>query len=989
MKPRLATLSSPSFALISVLALVSLAALTATAFLASARLDRQATRSLGETTRLEMACTSARECASQTLNIMCEPKWQTIATYWRGTNATDWTNEVGYLLLGRPNSAANVRWTYFCGFNPAPHKKLDTNTFLIEGTNITPGSYLTEIGSFMATMTNGFVTNPASTDTNCTRIPLLGGRTSPPVGWTYIYQDKKIANSTNTTNVPVARFSYYMEDLTGLIDAERMGGTTRSTGTNASEICLTNLTTNWNSGSIINATNYSLFTNPVNRAKYFSPALLLYANSNISTNDLRYFAHGLLSWSNFPNNIPVGIAITNSKGYGQGDNNTLKFTLNSSGNLVLSNIYGMFISNVPSWTNTTANRAGGMTPTTYVSNIAANIVDLFDADNLPTTSTNAGANIRGIESYPFVNEIWDRYELTNWVTTPTNNRLTVSYDLKITTWIELWNMSAQAVTNGTLRIIYKNRESMTNMTGGTNIPVTFTQTLSYFTNVDLVFTNTTATPSNLTNCGIPAMAFHMIPLPTYITNFTTTITNATTITNNTNLVLLWRPNGNSNGYAAYYAATSNSMSLPSNLLSHPTQVDASSTSFSGIQRNTNTPTIHYLSPSQTVWWRGNATPNSDLTLGLAGDPRMSFFLSSSSGQTWFDHQFEAGRASWWARNTLGAGASSYSVDLSKWPETSHNATAFSNITNPAMSPSNSTLVSRLQSTNGTMAQVTYNQLPTNIIQLGQVFDPMQWQYNITLNPAGVPVTGATASPASGGGNTLRIGRPEHPRFAFTNLGGTYPVPNMGLAAAALLDIFSVSNSYDTGGKINLNTAPAPVLRALAGGVILSNDTAMTPFATLAIPATMTEAFAQGVMRYRSVYPFLSSSQLAFIATDYGITNSASTHWTNTWPTNAVFGNTNPAIPLTNAPGNTLGTTASIGVSSWNDQAAEEWFSKIYNLSTVQSWNYRTYVVAQLVGTNGLPTGPTMRKYSLMYIRYNNPFSSGISAGPFMSFESPY
>jgi len=203
-------LSSPSFALISVLALVSLAALTATAFLASARLERQATGSLGDTARLEMACTSARECAIQTLNIMCEPQWQTIATYWRGTNTDDWTNELGYLLLGRPNNVANVRWTYFCGFNPSPHKKLDTNVFLVQGTNANPGSYLTEIGSFMATMTNGFVANPTSTDTNCTLIPLLGGRTSPPVGWTYIYQDKKIANSTNTTNVPVARFSYYM-----------------------------------------------------------------------------------------------------------------------------------------------------------------------------------------------------------------------------------------------------------------------------------------------------------------------------------------------------------------------------------------------------------------------------------------------------------------------------------------------------------------------------------------------------------------------------------------------------------------------------------------------------------------------------------------------------------------------------------------------------------------------------------------------------------
>jgi hypothetical protein len=289
-------------------------------------------------------------------------------------------------------------------------------------------------------------------------------------------------------------------------------------------------------------------------------------------------------------------------------------------------------------------------------------------------------------------------------------------------------------------------------------------------------------------------------------------------------------------------------------------------------------------------------------------------------------------------------------------------------------------------------QIIYNTLPANIVQLGQTFDPMQWSYNVNNNSNGLPLTGATAASSSGGGHTLRIGRPEHSRFAFVKLKttDTYPVPNMGQSAVALLDIFSVSDSYNNEGKINLNTAPAPVLRALAGGVTLTNDSQMMPSATLPVPNRMTEAFAQGVMRFRAVNPFLTSSQLAFIATDYGITNPITSHWTNTWPRNAVFGNTNPTISLdTNAPGNPSSwTTASNGVSEWNDQAAEEWFSKIYNLSSVQSWNYRTYVVAQLVNTNGLPTGPTMRKYSLMYIRYNNAFPT-ISAGPFISFESPY
>ena len=982
MRHRLPALFSPSFALISVLALVSLASLTATAFLASARLDRQANRSLGESARLEMACASAMNCAKFTLNQFCQDSWTPVATYWRGTNATDWTNETGYLLFGVPR-AGQVSWVYHCGFNPAIHRKIDSIPFYVKGTNINPGSYLTQIGTFMAAMTNNFVTNPASTDTNCTLIPLLGGRTSPPVGWTYIYQDKKIANSTNTTNVPVARFSYYMEDLSGLIDAERMGGTTRNNGIDASEITLTNLTTNWSSNSIINPTNITQFTNSTNRARYFSPGLILYANTNLSTNDLRYFAHGLLSWSTFPNVIPAGIPITNNLGYAQGGN--LKLNLNSA---TIDTIAATITNNLPNFTN----RAGGMSGNTYVSNIAANIVDLFDTDNFATT---VGQSVRGIDSYPFVNEIWDRVELKNInVNTSVPTNWVVKYDLEITTWMELWNMSSQPVTNGSMRVFYRNREVLTNRTSGaTDIPSSFTNSLNYTTNVTLNFTTnflpTNPTISDLTNSRISLNSYHMVSFPTFTNSVSINLTNIPTgtVSTKTNLFLLWATNGNLNGYATYFS--SNSAALPSSMGISTSRVDSSSSAFNGIQRNTNSPAKHYLDSSQTVWWRGNATPNSDLSLGLTGDPRIMFHLSPTAGQTWWDHQFESARASWWARNTMGAGADKYTVNLNSWPEYGHNSSSYPNTTDPSKDPLSITIPS--QETNKPV-QIIYNAVPTNIVQLGQTFDPMQWSYNVNNNTNGLPLTGATAANSSGGGHTLRIGRAEHPRFAFTNMGGTFPVPNMGVSAAALLDIFSVSNSYDNGGKINLNTAPAPVLRALAGGVTLTNDPAMMPSSTLAVPDTMTEAFVQGVMRYRATYPFLSPSQLAFIATDYGITNTPSTSWTNTWPTNAVFGNTNTTIFLTNAPGNTLGTTASMGVTEWNDQAAEEWFSKIYQLTSVGSCNFRTYVVAQLVDTNGLPSGRSTRKYYLMHIRYADPGSSSTpanSSGPFISYESPY
>jgi hypothetical protein len=62
----------------------------------------------------------------------------------------------------------------------------------------------------------------------------------------------------------------------------------------------------------------------------------------------------------------------------------------------------------------------------------------------------------------------------------------------------------------------------------------------------------------------------------------------------------------------------------------------------------------------------------------------------------------------------------------------------------------------------------------------------------------------------------------------------------------------------------------------------------------------------------------------------------------------------------------------MSITEWNDQAAEEWFSKIYSLSSCQSHNYRIYVVAQLVATNSSgqtnAIGPLLKKYYQIYAR---------------------
>ena len=80
-------------------------------------------------------------------------------------------------------------------------------------------------------------------------------------------------------------------------------------------------------------------------------------------------------------------------------------------------------------------------------------------------------------------------------------------------------------------------------------------------------------------------------------------------------------------------------------------------------------------------------------------------------------------------------------------------------------------------------------------------------------------------------------------------------------------------------------------------------------------------------------------------------------------------------------------------SNWNDACAEEWFSRIYALTTTQSRNFRCYVVAQLCDSNKVGKGPVVRKYYNILTRNNTDASndpvSTVSASTYNTFEARY
>jgi hypothetical protein len=336
-------------------------------------------------------------------------------------------------------------------------------------------------------------------------------------------------------------------------------------------------------------------------------------------------------------------------------------------------------------------------------------------------------------------------------------------------------------------------------------------------------------------------------------------------------------------------------------------------------------------------WVGSSfiSPQNNTTNGLFADPRINRYvnqgLTNNVGATRLQGN-NLGHSSFGGRN-INAGAPGSPDQLRNWPD-GHYVTRSPlgyqgmSVSNTPFTPSVAEAISNLYYSN---APIRFNNSGdyTNICELGNIFDPLQWVVNGSLG-FGAITNGATPSINAGGGQSLRIGRAEHPRFALTT--NATPQLTNGLRASQLLDIFEVGPTNNSGvsnvpaGRININTASTNVLRALAAGVFHSTDSALAPDGTnFVVPTNAVNAFISSVTNYRARQPFFAPSQLTLLATNTNLSQ---------WPTNAVFGSKTLA-----------------GVTEWSDAASEEWFSKIYPLSTIRSRNFLVYVVGQSITTN--------------------------------------
>ena len=888
-------------ALVTTVIVVAVLAVVAVAFMQSTTTDRLSARSVANYTRARLAADAGLAVAEATLaRAMTNDTFIVVAN----------TNR--QLFVGNGTNSTN--FSYTPAFSTSPNLASAVAPIVTGGiptTNVAGGILFTN--------------------------QMSGGLsiTSPAVSWVFL------TNAAGQTN---ACFAYWVEDLGGKLDLALVGATSagditnarRLTGTNPAEIALWSF---FNPSSASDAGNANATALTAARSNLLTTATARLVNSSVTTNMLADFAVNLRHDTNEPEVIPFG--------FGYADAGKAKYNLNTNTNAAgAARLADAIRRNLPNF----GNRSGAMDPTAYVNSIAASIVDYADTNDIPIADDPNNPTYFGIENIPWPNELFDRIRFTKYL--PGSARI----QIQLKDFVEVWNMGNKEIAAGSSIYISNNYDLVLTFTNplipNTSGPgVGFEQKLKDLQNRDMGNTTNWAMYRAFTvTAPIPPNGYAVLDADPDLNDgfrhrsLTAVVTNA--------------------DWVAYAKEKTNAVAAAAWQVTVTTNNDKPNLSFKArfggqvVQQSKGGRWPNYLNPandppvmegggefifgnpvgfaSQTKGWSSGGVP-----LHSGGDPRAQYFLSDPlRSQAYFNTR---GYASPGGRNWERANLATYpesEVQPGKyWPDGGH-ATSTDRGQNPTSYTDSPMSFSNTPATNNWVMFRNDTGSYSNILELGNIYDPMQWSDQSGSTVARQPglwvnlTAAATPDARFGGRNTLRVGRWEFSKFN-TN----------GQRASQLLDLFAAStNAPGPGGvvqakvvgKINLNTAGTNALRALVAGVYQSADPGLTPNGTNTMLSTKAvRDFINAVTNFRSQQPFFSTAQLATLTTN--ITSA-------TWPASSVFGN-----------------ASLLSVTEWNDRAAENWFAKVYPLSTVRSRNFMVHVVGQALQTNGTTVLSTARK----------------------------
>ena len=736
------------------------------------------------------------------------------------------------------------------------------------------------------------------TDSGKTKIlkayPAVSSWLGPPsTQWIEIHDPNDTATAAPYT-LPYQRYTFWVEDLAGYLDASQVGNENggsgkhqRASGINPNEIALFTVFDQAQPNDSGNTLAKNLIDN---RALLFTvPTLQQAAPAASGQTDLtqpNLAARLGIDTGGEQNLVPFGYGYpTTVEGKAKTNLNNLITAKNISG------IATAIDAALPNFKN----RAGGNT-FDYDKNLAANMIDYADANNAPTTD---GSTYRGIGAFPF---LVSAYDLNNWVAVTGGPPSDYQVQIEVTTYLQLWNPH-NVTAKGDLTLHYENVDQL----------LVNTNSVSYTPPPDDVLPGFQMQPNDYKVIVFPVKTY------TYDWGPTPPATAGPTPSQSS---IPFPVQTTANTVRLFWNGSTKLADRPNKNL----QRDRAPT---GMRYNPNRNATNAV-------WRGNAAPPIYPATGGVGDPRISYYVN----RTWTPADYTV-NSCWGGRLQLGRPTVFAEVMPSTWPDGGHNSTPGTKATGASVKPDALAAMTVLTPADANMwvSRLSTKGSLDTLAELGNVFDLGEWNYAVpsTNSSTSLPdiPTSATAdlTLGSGGGYTLCIGRPEFSKFDSNgqNLAAT------SQRAWQLLDIFGLGVRTSTTGVVNLNTASSEALRALAAGVILSRD-ATVKDATGAVIAPLygpkssntaqeADLFAQAVVNSR---PLLSVAQLNTVANSNGPSFGNPNQWKNETET----------------------STSSAQPTEWNDSGREELFSKLLNLTTVRTRNFRVFVTGQALDKNG-------------------------------------
>jgi Tfp pilus assembly protein PilX len=436
------------FALVITLIMVVLAAVITIALLANATTDRSIAASLTDRYQAELAAQCGLEAAKDALQanatIGGAPTPRTQNDDFIVVSAAD-ANAVPYYFVGSCNDATNSGTSNYAspGIQYFP---------LFSGGTTQPG----------LTVTAGAAPTPNPAPASGTRAQQTFGSNTvnyPLLFSTAPYSTWQKNLDTNWQTVAAAgsnkqyRYTYWIEDLAGYVDARVAGNTDGSGMTNLRSLgydpkeeglfTLFSPASQADPGTTY-ATTYLIPDHPV-----LATRLSTRLGSPSSNDDT--VCQTSLSANLQPDSeqsiIPHGMGYKNE---GQIKTNLNTIIAKSANDTGVTTITKAISDNLPTFASA---RQGGLDSSQgYAETIAANIIDYADTDSTPLVGTNgtSGKSYRGIDLMAFVVEVYDMYywDKDYYQTNPPLGDYYV--DVRVRTYVSLWNIFGKDITSGVL-----------------------------------------------------------------------------------------------------------------------------------------------------------------------------------------------------------------------------------------------------------------------------------------------------------------------------------------------------------------------------------------------------------------------------------------------------------------------------------------------------------------------------------------------------------